>query len=111
MRPRLLILSVLLIIVQAASWSELKAQNSLDQGGSICTSATVIQSVPLTDNGNLLPGDRCGGPPFNDVFYPIVVPQTGVCAVAMCGSDGATQVRVWIEGQCCIGAFVARFGP
>jgi len=83
----------------------------LDQGGSTCATATVIPWLPCGDMGTLDPdgNDDCAGRPYQDVFYRYTAVENGVHLFHMCdaASAGDTYIRVWLDGTCCSGSYVA----
>ncbi|MBU1936413.1 right-handed parallel beta-helix repeat-containing protein, partial [bacterium] len=96
----------------ALTEGEAPSIDHLDQGGSICATATVIPYLPFGDldtldyNGN----DDCAGQPYQDVFYRYTAVENGVHLFHMCNaaSAGDTYIRIWLDGTCCVGSYVSE---
>ncbi|MBU1920566.1 hypothetical protein KKG66_06950 [bacterium] len=80
--------------------------STLDQGSETCDGATVINSVPYHVTGTLGLTTDCQSTslsPVDDVFYVFNVPETASYTIDMCGSEGDTYLKFWMDGTCCVG--------
>ena len=80
---------------------EPERNNSLDQGGETCATATPILTLPYCDTGTTAGHVNDYIPPCNtpstapDVVYRIVPPVTSVIGVSLCGSSYNTVLHIW----------------
>ncbi len=92
-------------LIKQLSEREREPHNSLDQGGDVCSNATVISSIPFTDSGTTTGYNDdytvpCMQFQFNgspDVVYSYTPTTTEILDVTLCGSSFDTGLSIWLN--------------